>query len=109
MTDKSSISHNIMSEPENNREQKAFISIVTPAFNEEKNLPMLYPDLRSVLDRISNKWEWVVIDDHSTDETFGVLEHLAAQDDRIRGGFVAFGCLETMELIWLLHVVSIMR
>ena len=53
MTDKSSISHNIVSEPENNREQKAFISVVTPAFNEAKNLPMLYPDLRSVLDRIS--------------------------------------------------------
>ena len=85
MTDKSSISPNVMSEPENNRERKAFISVVTPAFNEANNLPMLYPALCSTLDRISNKWEWVVIDDHSTDETFGVLTYLAAQDDRIRG------------------------
>jgi len=85
MTDKSSISHNIMSEPENNREQKAFISVVTPAFNEAKNLPMLYPDLRSVLDKISKDWEWIVVDDHSTDETFDVLTYLAAQDDRLRG------------------------
>jgi len=85
MTDKSSVSHNIMSELENNREQKAFISIVTPAFNEANNLPMLYKELRSVLDRISNKWEWIVIDDHSTDETFNVLTYLAAQDNRLRG------------------------
>ena len=85
MTDKSSISRNTMSEPENNREQKAFISVVTPAFNEAKNLPMLYEDLRSVLDSISKKWEWVVIDDHSTDETFSVLTYLADRDDRLRG------------------------
>ena len=85
MTDKSRISHNIMSEPENNREQKAFISIVTPAFNEAKNLPLLYPDLRSMLDKICESWEWIIVDDHSNDETFGVLTYLAAQDDRIRG------------------------
>lgn len=85
MTDKSSISHNIMSEPENNREQKAFISVVTPAFNEADNLSTLYQELRSVLDNICQDWEWIVLDDHSTDETFAVLVQLSEQDSRVHG------------------------
>ncbi len=60
------------------------LSIVTPAFNEEKNLPLLYEKLVAELDGAA-KWEWIVIDDHSRDETFKVLSDLAAKDPRVRG------------------------
>jgi len=30
-------------------------------------------------------WEWIVVDDHSRDDTFAVLQRLAALDPRIRG------------------------
>src|ERR1019366_5547630 len=60
------------------------LSIVTPAFNEEKNHPLLYEQLVSVLDGVV-KWEWIVIDDHSRDEPFKVLTDLAAKDSRVRG------------------------
>ena len=61
------------------------ISIVTPAYNEAKNLPALYERLRAVLDGVGEDWEWVVIDDHSRDDTFAVVRALAARDSRVRG------------------------
>lgn len=63
----------------------SFLSIVTPAYNEASSLPILYQRLRSVLDSINKNWEWIVVDDHSTDETFDVLTQLAGQDSRLQG------------------------
>ena len=64
---------------------RPFVTIVTPAFNEAENLPELYQCLRNVLDNISVEWEWIVVDDHSTDETFAILTRLAEQDERVHG------------------------
>lgn len=61
------------------------ITIVTPAFNEAANLPLLYESLRAVMDRAGERWEWVVVDDHSSDLTFAVICGLAAEDPRVRG------------------------
>lgn len=65
--------------------RRPFLTIVTPAYNEAENLPVLYQRLRRVLDSIDADWEWIVVDDHSTDGTFEVLTHLAGQDGRLRG------------------------
>lgn len=73
------------SKPEKDMNQQPFISVVTPAFNEAENLPELYQHLRHVLDNIKIEWEWIVVDDHSSDETFGILTRLAGQDERVRG------------------------
>jgi len=72
-------------ELEENPNRKPLVSIVTPAYNEAKNLPVLYERLRCVLDGIGMNWEWIVIDDHSVDETFEVLTLLASQDSKLRG------------------------
>jgi polyisoprenyl-phosphate glycosyltransferase len=61
------------------------ISIVTAAYNEAANLPVLYQRLVAVLDGIGETWEWVVVDDHSRDGTFDFLRALAAVDSRVRG------------------------
>jgi len=61
------------------------ISVVTPAYNEAGNLPALYERLHPVLDGVGEDWEWVVIDDHSADETFAVVRALSARDPRVRG------------------------
>src|SRR3954471_921363 len=59
------------------------ISVITPAFNEAASLPLLQNRLVAVLSGL--EWEWVVIDDHSSDETFHVISKLASADGRVRG------------------------
>lgn len=61
------------------------ISILTPAFNEAANLPRLYERLVETMRGIGGEWEWVIVDDHSHDETFTVIEALALRDARVRG------------------------
>ena len=64
---------------------RRLISIVTPAFNEAKNLPVLYERLRATMDALQEAWEWVIVDDHSRDDTFAVITALSARDPRVRG------------------------
>jgi polyisoprenyl-phosphate glycosyltransferase len=61
------------------------ISIVTPAFNEAANLPALYDRLVAAMREVGGEWEWVLVDDHSRDDTFAVIEALALRDARVRG------------------------
>jgi dolichol-phosphate mannosyltransferase len=61
------------------------ISIVTPAFNETANLPALYDELAATMARLGGGWEWVIVDDHSGDDTFATIGRLAARDARVRG------------------------
>jgi dolichol-phosphate mannosyltransferase len=43
----------------------------------------LYERLVACLPQV--EWEWIVVDDHSCDDTFAVLRSLAARDSRVRG------------------------
>jgi dolichol-phosphate mannosyltransferase len=61
------------------------LSIVTPAFNEAENLEALYRRLVQSQERLGSDWEWIVVDDHSRDETFAVIERLSLLDRRVRG------------------------
>src|SRR6266550_2077630 len=61
------------------------ISILTPAFNEAANLPALYERLVDTMRALGGDWEWVIVDDHSRDQTFTVIEALALRDARVRG------------------------
>ena len=50
------------------------ISIITPAFNEQDNLPVFHTRLQAVAGSLGITWEWVVVDDsHSSDDTWQVL------------------------------------
>lgn len=60
------------------------LSVVTPAFNEAENLPALYQRLAATLDGAGLGWEWIVVDDHSSDGTFTVADELGAADGRVR-------------------------
>jgi dolichol-phosphate mannosyltransferase len=62
------------------------ISIVIPAYNEERNLEVLYASLRDVLNVAGETdWELVVVDDGSKDRTWDVVCALSAADVRVRG------------------------
>ena len=61
------------------------LSVVIPAFNEADNLAPLYARLAAVMGANQLAWEWIVIDDHSSDTTFAVLSELAGRDRRVTG------------------------
>ena len=61
------------------------LSILTPAFNESTNLVMLHERIVSTMTHVGGEWEWLIVDDHSRDETFAVVERLAREDSRVRG------------------------
>ena len=64
---------------------KPDISLVSPAYRESKNLPVLYDRIATVMEKLGRTWEWIIVDDHSPDETFEVVTELAARDPRVRG------------------------
>jgi len=61
------------------------LSILTPAFNEAANLERLHARLAETMDAAGLEWEWLIVDDHSSDQTFQVVERLARSDARVRG------------------------
>jgi polyisoprenyl-phosphate glycosyltransferase len=62
---------------------RALLSVVTPAYNEAGNLPLFYERLSNALKSSGVEWEWVVIDDHSSDETFATIGDIASRDSRV--------------------------
>ena len=67
-----------------NEKPGMLLSIVTPAFNEETNLPLFHGQLKAALDPIGVEWEWIVVDDHSPDGTWTTLRELAAREPRLK-------------------------
>lgn len=66
-------------------ERKKTITLFTPCYNEEKNITPLYQRVCNVIDGISNyEFEYVFIDNASTDNTLGVLKSIAAKDPRVK-------------------------
>jgi polyisoprenyl-phosphate glycosyltransferase len=60
------------------------LSIVAPAYNEERNLPAFLAAIVPVLERLGESFELVFVDDGSRDGTFGMLAAAASQDPRIK-------------------------
>ena len=61
------------------------ISIVIPALNEEENIPSIYDKLITVLNEEPFKYEMIIVDDGSTDNTWETIEKLHKQDKNIGG------------------------
>lgn len=69
----------------NNEICQIVISVVTPAYNEERNLLLFYERIRKVMDKMGVTWEWIVVDDNSSDSTPAVLSDLASRDKHFQG------------------------
>lgn len=66
--------------------KRELLSIVTPAYNEAQNLPNLYERLKTVMEGATDlDWEWILVDDHSKDDTFEIFGGYAKEDERLRG------------------------
>jgi teichuronic acid biosynthesis glycosyltransferase TuaG len=57
------------------------ISIITPVFNASKYIPTVY---KSLCAQTFSDWEWVVIDDCSTDDSFPLIKRLTENDPRVK-------------------------
>src|SRR5262245_15097908 len=60
------------------------LSLVVPAYNEERNIPAFIAAVTPVMESIGESFEIVFIDDGSRDGTFGMLAAASSQDPRIK-------------------------
>ena len=61
------------------------LSIVVPAYNEDRNIDVLYLRVREALGAAYPDWELVLVDDGSTDGTWSRITELNVADPRVRG------------------------
>lgn len=60
------------------------ISILVPCYNEEKSIPLLYPELKKIMDgQPSYDWEVLFVNDGSKDNTLSQIKSLREDDKRI--------------------------
>ena len=60
------------------------ISVVIPVRNEAPNVPKMFEEMTATLEGFGRRYEIIVVDDGSTDETFELLAALQARDARLR-------------------------
>ena len=59
------------------------ISLLIPCYNEESSLPILVPELKSLMDKEDGYvWEVLFVNDGSKDSTLNILANLRAEDTR---------------------------
>ena len=61
--------------------KEPLVSIIIPTYNREKLLP---DTINSVIKQTYKKWELIIVDDRSTDNTKELVEKYAKKDKRIR-------------------------
>lgn len=60
------------------------VSILVPCYNEEQSLPLLYPELKELMDsRRDYEWEILFVNDGSRDNTLSIIKALRAADQRL--------------------------
>jgi radical SAM superfamily enzyme YgiQ (UPF0313 family) len=66
-------------------EKKQKISVVTPCYNEEENVAVLYQKVKEVFDSRDNyDYEHIFIDNASKDATVSILKEIAKKDKKVK-------------------------
>jgi glycosyltransferase involved in cell wall biosynthesis len=60
---------------------KPLLSVILPAYNAQQ---FIAPAVQSILDQTFKDFEFIIIDDGSTDRTLAILQELASKDGRIK-------------------------
>ncbi|MEK7495061.1 MAG: glycosyltransferase family 2 protein [Patescibacteria group bacterium] len=69
---------------------KKKISIVVPCFNEEANIETTYKKIELILKKLlSYDFEYIIVDNGSTDKTKEIIKRLIKRDKRIKGIFLS--------------------
>ena len=56
------------------------LSLVTPVYNEQDNLPLLFEAINKVMPTMDRTWEVILVDDGSQDNSLAVLNEYAKKD-----------------------------
>ncbi len=70
--------------PQGQPDRGIHLSVVAPAHNEMDNLPRLLEEIAAALAKLEHKWEVVITDDASTDDTAPVLRDLRKKYPQLR-------------------------
>lgn len=70
-----------VSNPYNDSNFRKMVSLITPSFNSAAYVEATY---HSILRQTNPNWEWIIVDDGSSDHTLDLLGQYAASDSRIR-------------------------
>lgn len=65
---------------------KKLVSILTPVYNEEENIPLLYARVAKVMSAVADRYDYehIFSDNASQDDSFKVLKELHAKDPRVK-------------------------
>lgn len=58
------------------------LAIIIPTLNEQKNVPIIYSEIKSAL--MGESWELIFVDDDSNDGTIRSILEIATKDSRVR-------------------------
>jgi glycosyltransferase involved in cell wall biosynthesis len=64
--------------------QQIYYSIVTPIYDEEGNINLLYNRILDVMSSQDDSWELIMVNDGSRDRSLELIEQLAIQDSRVK-------------------------
>lgn len=56
------------------------LSLITPVYNEEENLPLLFDAVQKTMTELNHPWEIILVDDGSRDNSLNVLREYAGKD-----------------------------
>lgn len=63
---------------------KPTYTIIAPIYNEIENIPLLYTRVSEVMAKTGEPWEFVMVDDGSSDGSTEAILELKAQDEKIK-------------------------
>ena len=64
--------------------EKRLISIVIPFYNEENNIPLVYRELKKILNNANYSFEIIFVNDGSTDNSSTELDKITAADHTVK-------------------------
>ncbi len=64
--------------------KKEVISIIVPSYNEAEALPYFYDEVKSLAKEMEQEFEFIFVNDGSSDDTLTILRNLADSDKRVK-------------------------
>ena len=60
------------------------ISVISPIYNEADNLIELYKRVVTALESVQEKFEFILVENGSSDSSLGIIKDLRAKDPRVK-------------------------